>query len=66
MSKKLLFGAVILAILATSTFAVDLLASLANGKLSDNSPGIKVLSLKEAKQVKGGYYHDYHLITIWL
>ena len=56
MSNKLFFGAAILAILATSTFAADLLASLTNGKISDNSPGVKVLSLEEAKQVKGGYY----------
>ena len=55
MSKKLFFGAVILAILASGAFAVDLLASVTNGKISDNSPGVKVLSLKEAKQVKGGY-----------
>ena len=55
MSKKLFFGAVILAILASGAFAVDLLASLTNGKLSDNSPGVKVPSLEEAKQVKGGY-----------
>ena len=55
MSNKLFFGAAILAILATSTFAADLLASLTNGKISDNSPGVKVLSPEEAKQVKGGY-----------
>ena len=55
MFKKLFFGAVILAILASGAFAVDLLASLTNGKISDNSPGVKVLSLDEAKQVKGGY-----------
>ena len=54
MSKKLFFGAVILAILASGAFAADLLASLTNGKVSDNSPGVKVLSLDEAKQVKGG------------
>ena len=63
MSKKLLFGAVILAILASGAFAADLLASLTNGKVSDNSPGVKVLSLDEAKQVKGGYYYDYHWIS---
>ena len=56
MSKKLFFGAVILAILASGAFAIDLLASLTNGKISDDSPGVKVLSLEEAKQVKGGYY----------
>ena len=55
MFKKLFFGAVISAILASGAFAVDLLASVTNGKISDNSPGVKVLSLDEAKQVKGGY-----------
>ena len=55
MFKKLFFGAVISAILASSAFAVDLLASVTNGKISDNSPGVKVLSPEEAKQVKGGY-----------
>ena len=53
--NKILFSAVILAILASGAFAADLLASLTNGKISDNSPGVKVLSLEEAKQVKGGY-----------
>ena len=53
--NKFLFSAVISAILASGAFAVDLLASLTNGKLSDNSPSVKVLSLEEAKQVKGGY-----------
>ena len=55
MSKKLFFGAVILAILASGAFGADFLASLTNGKISDNNPGVKVLSLDEAKQVKGGY-----------
>ena len=55
MFKKLFFGAVILAILSVNAFGVDLLASVTNGKISDNSPGVKVLSLEEAKQVKGGY-----------
>ena len=54
--NKILFSAVILAILASGAFAADLLAKLTNGKISDNSPGVKVLSLEEAKQVKGGYY----------
>ena len=53
--NKILFSAVILAILASGAFAADLLASLTNGKVSDNSPGVKVLSSEEAKQVKGGY-----------
>ena len=53
--NKILFSAVISAILASGAFAADLLASLTNGKISDNSHGAKVLSLEEAKQVKGGY-----------
>ena len=57
--NKFLFSAVISAILTSGAFGADLLASLTNGKLSDNSPGVKVLSLDEAKQVKGGYlYYD--------
>ena len=57
--NKFLFSAVISAILTSGAFGADLLASLTNGKISDNSPGVKVLSLEEAKQVKGGYlYYD--------
>ena len=57
--KKFLFLSFLVASLASSLFGADLLASLTNGKLSDNSPGIKVLSLEEAKQVKGEYlYYD--------
>ena len=57
--NKFLFSAVISAILTSGAFGADLLASVTNGKLSDNSPGVKVLSLEEAKQVKGGYlYYD--------
>ena len=54
--NKFLFSAVISAILSVNADAADLLASVTNGKISDNSPGVKVLSLEEAKQVKGGYY----------
>ena len=54
--NKILFSAVISAILSVNADAADLLASVTNGKISDNSPGVKVLSLDEAKQVKGGYY----------
>ena len=67
--KNFLFLSFLVVSLASSLFSADgadFLASLTNGKLSDNSPGVKVLSLEEAKQVKGGYYYDYHLITIWL
>ena len=54
--KKFLFSSFLVASLASSLFGADLLASLTNGKISDNSPCVKVLSLEEAKQVKGGYY----------
>ena len=53
--NKFLFSAVISAILTSGAFGADLLASITNGKLSDNSPDVRVLSLDEAKQVKGGY-----------
>lgn len=53
--KKFLFSSFLVASLASSLLGADLLASLTNGKISDNSPGVKVLSLEEAKQVKGGY-----------
>ena len=53
--NKFLFSAVISAILTSGAFGADLLAKLTNGKISDNSPSVKVLNLKEAKQVKGGY-----------
>ena len=46
--KKFLFSAVISAILTSGAFGADLLASLTNGKLSDNSPSVKVLSLEAA------------------
>ena len=46
--NKFLFSAVISAILASGAFGADLLASATNGKISDNSPGVKVLSLEEA------------------
>ncbi len=53
--KKLLFSSLLVASLASLLLGADLLASLTNGKISDNNPGVKVLSLEEAKQVKGGY-----------
>ena len=62
MFKKIFIVFSMSAFLSTLSFATDLLADLTNGKLSDNSPGVKVLSLEEKKQVKGGlnigpYYH---------
>ena len=53
--KKFLFSSFLVASLASSLFGADLLYKLANGKISDNIPGVKVINLKEAKQVKSGY-----------
>ena len=56
--KKFLFLSFLVVSLASSLFATDgadLLSKLTNGKISDNSLGVKMLSLDEAKQVKGGY-----------
>ena len=64
--KKFLFSLFLVASLAGSLFGADLLASVTNGKRSDNSPGVKVLSVEEAKQVKGGYlYYDTEINYIW-
>ncbi|TKX32687.1 hypothetical protein CQA76_03380 [Campylobacter aviculae] len=54
--KKLLSIATLGALLASSAFGDDFLAKVSNGALSDNSVGVKVLSLNEMKDVKGGYY----------
>lgn len=43
------------ALLANFAFANDLLARLSNGAVSDNSIGVKILSLDEMKEVRGGY-----------
>ncbi|MCI6661784.1 hypothetical protein [Campylobacter sp.] len=57
--NKILFSAVISAILTSGAFSADLSSKLTNGKISDNSPCVKVLSLDEAKQVKGGLLYSY-------
>ncbi|EHZ0304731.1 hypothetical protein K4888_000748 [Campylobacter upsaliensis] len=56
MFKKLLGVTALGALLASSAFAEDILAKVSNGAISDNSAGVKVLSLDEMKEVKGGYY----------
>ncbi|ENS3064491.1 hypothetical protein ACEZ2Y_001806, partial [Campylobacter jejuni] len=56
MFKKLLSVATLGALLASSAFAEDILAKVSNGAISDNSAGVKVLSLNEMKEVKGGVY----------
>ncbi|HEG3393716.1 TPA: hypothetical protein SC150_001270 [Campylobacter coli] len=55
MLKKLLSVAALGALLSSSAFAEDILAKVSNGAISDNSAGVKVLSLDEMKEVKGGY-----------
>ena len=47
--KRFLFLSFLVASLASSLFGADLLASLTNGKVSDNSPGVKVLSLEQSR-----------------
>ena len=44
------------ALTASLSLADDFLAKVSNGALSDNSAGVKKLTLDEAKQVVGGYY----------
>ncbi|EAH5902990.1 hypothetical protein COR16_06305 [Campylobacter upsaliensis] len=56
MFKKLLSVTALGALLASSAFAEDILAKVSNGAISDNSAGVKVLSLDEMKEVKGGYW----------
>lgn len=55
MFKKLLVAFGALLCISTLSSATDLLAFYTNGKLTENSPGVSVLSLDEKKQVKGGY-----------
>ena len=56
MFKKLLSVVALGALLSSSAFTEDILAKVSNGVISDNSAGVKVLSLDEMKQVKGGYW----------
>ncbi|EAH6866944.1 hypothetical protein OUP81_000771 [Campylobacter upsaliensis] len=56
MFKKLLSVTALGALLASSAFAEDILAKVSNGAISDTSAGVKVLSLDEMKEVKGGYW----------
>ena len=55
MFQKLLSVIALGALLANFAFANDLLAKLSNGAVSDNSVGVKILSLDEMKEVRGGY-----------
>ncbi|ECK0302915.1 hypothetical protein FQR62_09665 [Campylobacter coli] len=56
MFKKLLSVVALGALLSSSAFAEDILAKVSNGAISDNSAGVKVLSLDEMKEVKSGVY----------
>lgn len=55
MLKKFFALAVLSSLFISSALADDLLAKISNGAISDNSKGVKVLSLDEQKEVKGGY-----------
>ncbi|WP_252206562.1 hypothetical protein [Campylobacter vulpis] len=55
MLKKLFSVIALGALLVSFSFANDLLAKLSNGVVSDNSVGVKILSLDEMKEVRGGY-----------
>ena len=59
MIKKIFVVLSLFTLFSTLSFASDLLTDLTNGKLTENSPGVKVLSLEEKKQVKGGYVFRY-------
>ncbi|EPS9495996.1 hypothetical protein ACVM5X_000567 [Campylobacter upsaliensis] len=55
MFQKLFSVIALSALLLNFSFANDLLAKLSNGAVSDNSVGVKILSLDEMKEVRGGY-----------
>ena len=59
MIKKIFVALSLSTFLTSLSFAEDLLAFYTNGKLTENSPGVKVLSLDEKKNVKGGYVFKY-------
>ncbi|WP_273404926.1 bacteriocin [Campylobacter avium] len=62
MIKKIFVVLSLFTLFSILSFATDLLAFYSNGKLTENSPGVKVLTLEEKKQVKGGYVvQDFYL-----
>ncbi|EAK4449591.1 hypothetical protein CYI58_08315 [Campylobacter upsaliensis] len=63
MFQKLFSVIALSALLASFSFANDLLAKLSNGAVSDNSVGVKILSLDEMKEVRGGYRTSAFLIA---
>ena len=62
MLKKFFALAVLSSLFISSALADDLLAKISNGAISDHSKGVKVLSLDEQKEVKGGYQTSFKLI----
>ncbi|MEB2800552.1 hypothetical protein Q9Q70_04240 [Campylobacter upsaliensis] len=58
MFKKLFSIVALSALLVSFSFANDLLARLSNGAVSDNSVGVKILSLDEMKEVRGGAFQS--------
>ncbi|HEC1549063.1 TPA: hypothetical protein R1X55_000458 [Campylobacter upsaliensis] len=63
MFQKLFSVIALSALLVSFSFANDLLAKLSEGVVSDNSVGVKVLSLDEMKEVRGGYRTSTFLIA---
>lgn len=55
MLKKFLGILTLSSLLLSGAYASDILALVSKGKISDTSAGVKVLSLEEEMQVKGGY-----------
>ncbi|QWU79973.1 hypothetical protein CNZW441b_0655 [Campylobacter novaezeelandiae] len=72
MLKKLASSLILGSLLVSSAFADDFLAKISNDALSDNSQGVKALSLDEMKQIVGGaFYHrisklDKYGYKVWL
>ncbi|OCR99073.1 hypothetical protein A9K75_08660 [Campylobacter fetus subsp. testudinum] len=56
--KKLLFSVALSAIVSLGAYASDkdLLSIATGGAVSDKTAGVKVLSMNEMEQIKGGYY----------
>ncbi|EAK0456770.1 hypothetical protein [Campylobacter upsaliensis] len=63
MFQKLFSVIALSALLVSFSFANDLLAKLSNGAVSDNSVGVKILSLDEMREVRGGYRTSAFLIA---
>ncbi|WP_193551447.1 hypothetical protein [Campylobacter jejuni] len=58
MLKKLVNCLILGSLFTSSAFAGDFLAKVSNGAVSDNSVGVKVLSLDEMKEVRGGAFQS--------